>query len=67
MTSQSLLDVRGPIVPGKSRPRQQSSENLYIFTLDIKGCICNFKVADTLLNPGGRYVDDSTFILNPAT
>ena len=67
MTSQGLLDVSSPIVPGKSRPRQQSLENHYIFTLDMKGCICNFKVADTLLNPGGRYVDDFAFILNPAT
>ena len=67
MTSQGLLDVSSPIEPGKSRPRQQSSENRYIVTLDMKGCICHFKSGRHLSNPGGRYVDDFAFILNSAT
>ena len=68
MTSQGFLDVSSPVVPGKSRPRQQSSRNRYLVTLDIKGCICHFKSSRyTLSNPRGRYVDDFAFILNPAT
>ena len=47
MTSQGFVDVSSPVVPGKSRPRQQSSGNRYIVTLDMKGCICHLKMADT--------------------
>ena len=68
MKSQGFLDVSSPVVPGKSRPCQQSSRNRYIVTLDMKGCICHFKNGRyTLSNPRGRFVDEFAFIFNPAT